>query len=215
MSLFTKSGPYAGLLPPRILAGKMRLPPHCFYQNATKALTSSRYYATPYPVPEATTFAGAKFYNSGTTDSGSKVKVAAYAEAAGGGLGALAKSFGEATLGATAAINTLASSWAASPGMYWLVLTANAGVTLGSMESVARVTNVGFFIPNQLALLNSLFPADVFGVADQFGGYIGDYVDGTYANFPESTGLALAHSVNNIATTTSGGGAFPAIALYT
>lgn len=211
MALFTTSGPYAGLPVPKIQAGKVRLPPHCTYNTSTLTVTANRYYAVPFPIAEATTFAGVKFYNSGTGDSGSKVKIAAYFQGAAGGLGTLAKNFGEATLGSAAAINTLVSSWAASPGMYFLVLAANAGVALGTMESMPRSTTVGYVTANVLAMMNSFFPSDVMGSANS-GAYIGDYVGGTYANFPEAAGLTLTNSLAGIVSV-GGTGIFPLFGL--
>lgn len=215
MVALNNNGIFGGLGPPRLLSGKMILPPHLMRDtNAGMITTGARYYIVPFPVAKPTTFSGAKFFNSGAGDNGDKVKIAAYSESSSGGPGLLAKDFGEATLTAAAAIRTLASSWNAAPGMYYLELVSDNAVGLWAMSPMHQVTAVGYTGVNAQANLLGGFASELLGSGAQpRSTYGGDYVDGTYANFPEATSLTPTNSIFSYSDAGSGF-PFPLFGLY-
>ena len=147
-------------------------------------------------------------YNSGVGDNGDKVKIAAYNEATGGGPGTLAKSFGEVTLTGASAVRNFASSWSASPGKYYLELVTDNAVGMFCMCAVDQATSAGFFMPNMAANTMGFLAAPPNSSARSSLVPAGDYVGGTYANFPESTSLTPV-------TTVAGVNQIPFFGLYT
>lgn len=192
------NGIFNGAPAPRLMAGKTLWPPHMSPNMDVAqvfALTASRYFVIPFYVSHQTTFAGVKFKQNGNLN-GQKVKIAFYNEASGGGPGTLAKNFGEATLGAATAINTIASSWTAPAGWYYGELTGNSASSLFSMGNRLQVSDVGYTPPPAYTYLLGAFFTEAFAVGvNQKQLYGGDYVGGTYANFPEATSLTPATSV--------------------
>lgn len=210
-------GSYFGITPPILMAGKIRMPPHLpiFDILGSVTLTAARYYFYAVYVDRPTTFAGAKFYNFGAGDNGKKVKVAIYNELSTGGPGTLAKDFGESTLTGAAAIRTLASSWSAQPGWYYMALTSDTAPVLSPMSAFNYVTTVGWSPPANPAGMLGAFHANLLA-ASGIQAYAGDYVAGTYANFPEATALVPTTSLYSAAAySATTGQVFPFFALYT
>lgn len=183
-------GMFGGIRAPAKIAGKYFTPPHLTpsLTSASFSTTAARYYFVPFYIDRPTTFAGAWFFNGGTGDNTKNGKIAAYAEAAAGGPGALAKSFGAAGITATAALRTLASSWAATPGWYYLAFVNDSAATMYAMAPSGIQTNVGL-IGTPLAMQLGRFSYAGPSAAITNGGPAADYVAGTYANFPEATAL--------------------------
>lgn len=175
--------------------------------GTTLATTAARYYVVPFYVDRPTTFAGAWTFNGGAGDNGDKCKIAAYYEAATGGPGTLAKSFGEVTLTGAAAGRTFASSWLAAPGMYYLEFVNDNSVTMYCMTTLGTVTAVGQVgVPVGAGMKGW---STTFVPSSAVRGFaIGEYVGGTYANFPEATSLTPATTVSVFDT-------FPIFGLYT
>lgn len=189
----SSGGQFNGVVAPIKQASRYFLPSHLFVDSVgnTVASTGGRYYFAPYYVDRATTFAGAWTRNAGAGDNGDKIKIAAYNEAAAGGPGTLAKDFGEVTLTGAAALRLFASSWAATPGWYYLALVTDNAVTMSAMTGGTVVTAAGVVYPQPL---NNLLGAQTpnFAAASHNNATIGEYVGGTYANFPEATSLTPA-----------------------
>lgn len=173
----------------------------------TMSTTGARYYVAPFYFERPTAIAGAWCYNSGAGDNGDKVKIAAYSESASGGPGDRAKDFGEVTLTGASAVRTFASSWSAPAGWHYLELVTDNAVSVYAMTAVAPLSAVGTGYPNVEA---NLLGVSTPTVAAAFTGSIptGEYVGGTYANFPEATSLTPA-------TTLFGNAGFPLFGLYT
>lgn len=205
----SQNGAYLGVPPPIIPTGRYILPPYLkSHGNLATTSVASRYYIAPFFVPRTTIFAGVKFWNSSTGDSGKKVKVAFYNESASGGPGTLAKDFGELTLNNTNALRTLSSSWtAAGARWYYGMLTTDSAVGFYGM---APCVTSNYHAAPGLAYLGLTADLVARGVGQEFHG---DYVDGTYANFPESTGLAAAQSIAQESTVSNA--YFPQFGLYT
>ena len=202
-------GLFYGTRSPKKASGRYYIPPHMLIEasTTTRTTTAARYYITPFYVEQPTTFAGAWTINSGVGDNGDKVKIAAYSEATAGGPGTLAKSFGEVTLTGASAIRTFASSWSANSGWYYLVMVTDNTADFYCMCPIAALTAVGNFTPNQA--INSVGVVGTPNVGSTFSGNVpaGDYVAGTYANFPEATSLTPTNTVY-------GTGVFPLFGLY-
>mgnify|MGYP003478330757 CR=1 FL=1 len=203
-------GQFGGYPSFRKMAGRYFYPPHLVPTESATTMntTGARYYIVPFVVESLTTFAGAWCYNSGVGDNGDKVKIAAYNEATGGGPGTLAKSFGEVTLTGASAVRNFASSWSASPGKYYLELVTDNAVGMFCMCAVDQATSAGFFMPNMAANTMGFLAAPPNSSARSSLVPAGDYVGGTYANFPESTSLTPV-------TTVAGVNQIPFFGLYT
>jgi hypothetical protein len=209
MVAIANNGQLLGVRGPTKKTGRYFWPAHLSLGGTGYALTvtASRYYIVPFYVDKPTTFAGAWTQNTSAGDTGFKIKIAAYSEAAAGGPGAIAKDFGEVTLTAAAALRNFASSWTAPAGWYWLELTSDSATTLYAY--LASVTSAGNWTPQ---------PSDQIGTLDApvVGGLgvltpIGDYVGGTYANFPEATSLTPTNTIR----ANNASGTFPVFGLYT
>jgi hypothetical protein len=196
-------GSYFGVRPPRPMAGMGVRLAHLQRAFIAFTTTASRYYSAPIYLYAGTVFAGAEFENGGSGDNGEKVKVAVYEEATGGGLGALAKNFGEATLTGAVAVRQIASAWTVPrTGWYYIVSTTDAALSI--FAAIPMVTAVG----------PSPYAATMLPCFEEIGdteatAIVGYYVAGTYANFPEATGLTLT---NNLAAGATG--IIPDIRLY-
>lgn len=175
--------------------------------GGTIATTGARYYIAPIYIPRQTTFAGAWCFNGGAGDNGDKGKIAIYSESSSGGPGSRSKDFGEITFTGAAALRNFASSWTAAPGQYYLEFVTDNAVTMYSMTPVSFYTTVGSapFAPTiALGQIGMGAPASTGDSNTPQG----DYVGGTYANFPESTSLTPA-------TTLLGKDNMPMFGLYT
>lgn len=202
------TGAYLGLTSPFLDSGKLKFPQHLSNSTGSMTSTGARYYTIPFYIDKIETFSGVKFNNSGAGDSGDKVKVAIYPASSSGGLGTLEKNFGEVTLTAAAAMRTLASSWTPSQtGWFWFRMTSDNPVAFYAMDASYSISNAGIVPRDTPNGLFGIFSSDLSAGNYAALGYGCDYVDGTYANFPESTPLASTASL-------VGGQAIPSLALY-
>lgn len=187
-------GLFYGAQSPKKATGRYFIPPHMVIlpSGQTVTTTAARYYIAPFYVEQVTTFAGAWTINSGVGDNGDKVKIAAYSEATAGGPGALAKSFGEVTLSGASAARTFASSWSANPGWYYLEMVTDNAADFYTMSTIIQVTSVGAILPNAASTSLGIIGAPTVSSTATANYSTGDYVGGTYANFPEATSLTPA-----------------------
>lgn len=205
-------GPAFGADPPGLRAGVAYYPLHCnaVTNTSTVTVTAARYYIAPFWFNGRTTFSGALFHQGSTGDSGKKVKIAFFNSTAAGPIGALAKSFGEYTLDGSATTKQMASAWRPNRGFYWGEFVCDGAGVFNGMRSDAYVSGVGGGMPNPLAQAMGAIIANALLAENTRNQYIGDYVGGTYANFPEATSLAPTNSINS-----STAASFPAFGLYT
>lgn len=181
-------GGVRGIIKP---SGKYFIPPHLLPlgdSTTTTATTGARYYIVPWYFDRPTTLAGSWCYNGGVGDNGDKAKMALYSESASGGPGTLAKNFGEITFTGASALRTFASSVSIGPGMYYLEFVTDNAVTMCVMSACQYQSGAGTFMPNVLANMNGSYGVTLDSVGTR-SIPSGDYVAGTYANFPEATSL--------------------------
>lgn len=203
---------YSGLPSPLLQVGKLKFPQHLSLAGGSITTTPSRYYDIPIFIDRIESFSGVKFHNSGTGNSGHKVKVAIYDESDIGGAGALAKDFGEVTLDGAATLRTLSSSWTPTKvGWYYLRLATDSAVGLWGMAGMYRTSDAGFQVRNDISGLFSVF-ASTFSANFTTGQYGCDYAAGSYSGFPEATAVASTVTVDG--ATYSGNVSVPAVALY-
>lgn len=212
-ALFAGGGGLFGVRPPAIIAGKFSLPDGYIRANSnTVTLTASRYYYAYKYVDRIETFSGVKFHDSGAGNNGKKVKVAAFTlDQETGAPNAVAKSFGEVTLDGTAGIETMASSWTPSEiGWHLIALTSDSDPVLYSMARGRHSSAVGQISADvfdiKLPPFATAFFAEVANTERTYNH--GEYVDGTYTNFPEATPVAPTTSLITAANT------FPLFGLY-
>ncbi len=197
------SGGILGVPSAPLISGKNLFPPHLSLNGGTFAVTADTYYCYPIYIDKIQSFSGTRCTNSGTGDSGKKIKIALYNDD-----GTLAKNFGEATLTGSSAVLSFASSWTPTRvGWYELRIVSDSAPTLYTMGNVTQVSSAGYF---GLPVMNSLFGliASSWNANYNQYGYAGDSVAGTYANFPESTALTATASFDGR------GNACPAVCLY-
>lgn len=208
-SLFSGGGIFGGAAPPIMQAGRYFWPHHCVpFRTTVLTTTASRYYIVPFYIPSNKTFAGSWCYNSGAGDNAETIKMAIYNESESGGPGTLAKDFGSVTLSAASAVRNFASSWAATKGMYYLELVANSALALYCMGTSDSISDVGQSMPSFASQMGVTTP--IASGAPDYQIPAGEYVGGTYANFPESTSLTPTNTIMN-----DDGGTFPIMGLYT
>ncbi len=207
-------GPYMGIDPPGLVAGKTHWPAHLqpVTNTSTITVTAARYYIAPFFFTGRQAYAGALFKQGGTGDNGKKVKIAFYNSTAGGAIGTLAKSFGEYTCDASATTKQMASAWTPPRGWYWGEFVCDGAGAFDGMTPNRNISAVGVVTSYPASNMLGSFVANAL-VAENVGAhYCGDYVGGTYANFPEATSLAPTASIN---TASGNQVVFPAFGLYT
>lgn len=191
MSLFgIGSGILNGVPRLKALAATAIRPQNLGPSTGTITATASQYYYAPIYLVAGDVFTGAWCYNQSAGDTGKKIKIALWLEASGGGLGARAKDFGEVTLTAAAASRLFASSYTVTiTGWHFLGITSDSNpVFYGAVPG--GVTAAGSF-PSVAVNLPTSHTASP-GTASITSGYT---VAGTYANFPEATGLAPTSAI--------------------
>lgn len=204
------TGSFGGIKPPILKSGRYIAPHYLFPSAYAVTTTAARYYMAAIYISYPTTFAGAWCHNSGAGDNGDKVKIAVYNVAAAGGPGTLAKSFGEVTLTGASAVRNFASSWTASAGWYYIELVTDNTVALYAMTGLVYASDVGYPFMNNLAFQIGSLATPTTGSA--FATPTGDYVGGTYANFPEATSLTPTATIIDYPNNST---SFPAFGLYT
>lgn len=206
-------GPYFGADPPPLAAGKTHFPAHlqAVTNTSTVTVSAARYYIAPWFFTGRQNYAGALFKQGGTSDSGKKAKIAFF-DAVPSGIGSLLKSFGEYTLDGSATTKQMASAWTPRRGWAWGMFVCDGAGVFDGMTAARPLSGVGMAAHAQAAAMVGAVVANAFIAENGGGAYCGDYVAGTYANFPEATGLAPTSSING---TTSNAVQFPAFGLYT
>lgn len=212
-TVFAGGGSLLGVRPPPLITGKFILPDgYRRGHNTTVTLTASRYYYAYQYIDRLETFSGVKFKDSGVGNNTKKVKIAAFTiDQTTGALGSLAKNFGEVTLDAVAGIETMASSWTPTYiGWHILALTSDSNPVICAMARSWTETTAGMMPPDIHDFRLGAFPTEFFAETATTNPRPnnGDYKDGTYANFPEATGLAPTASIVGVANT------FPMFGLY-
>ncbi len=145
--VYAGSGAMGGVMPPKILSGMGIGDPVGRVITSSDQVTYSAndLIYIPIFIPRIVTFAGCKTYNSGTGDNGDTYKCALYSEGASGGPDSLLKDFGEVTLTASSAIQTLASSYTMTTvGWHFFGIWFNDGSEMFALHTSARTTNVGY-----------------------------------------------------------------------
>lgn len=184
-------GVFDGVRPPKAMAGTFIRGPHMIGSATNFVATAALYYMYPIYLIAGDVFAGAAFYNQSAAQSGHKVKIAIYNEAAAGGPGTLAKSFGEVTLTAASAVRQIASSWTVpTTGWYYMELVGDSATNYFGAGSTFATAAAGI-VGNATKMPRII--ATAMGVAE--GISTGFSVAGTYANFPEATSLAFTANV--------------------
>lgn len=209
MVAVANSGQFLGAKGFKMMPGKYYRPPHLVQVNtpSTMNTTGARYYTVPFIIEQPTALAGAWCYNGGAADSGDKFKMALFSEAAAGGPGTMVKSFGEGTFTGAAALNSLTSSFSAAPGRYYLEFVTDNAVTMLCMSAMVRLSDAGYVTPSTAMNTMGAFTITA-GSTEAASQAVGDYVGGTYGNFPEATSLTLTTSL-------FGASAFPLFGLTT
>lgn len=123
---------YGNQSAPGYVTNAFYLPPGYMQTNSTFAADVARVYYVPFAVQSLHTFQGASVFNADTSATGQKCRIMVFASTD-GGPGLLQKDFGEITFGATAILNTLASSWTATPGIYWFSQWYNSATPMKGM----------------------------------------------------------------------------------
>lgn len=207
------AGPYMGIDPPGLLSGKTHFPAHLQPVSNTSqvTVTAARYYIAPWFFSGRQTYAGALFKQGGTGDNGKKVKIAFFNQTAAGLIGTLAKSFGEYTCDANATIKQMASAWTPPRAWHWGMFVCDGAGVFDGMTADRALSGVGHVPHSPTANMIGAIVANAFISENGGGPYHGDYVAGTYANFPEATGLAPTASIIGLTTNQV---VFPAFGLY-
>lgn len=203
-------GQFNGYQSFRKMPGKFFHPPHLVPTDnpITMTTTAARYYVAPWIIEQSTIIAGAWCYNSGAGDNGDKFKIALYDEKSTGGPGALVKNFGEGTFGGSAIVNALSSSVTLAAGRYYLEMVTDNTVAMYCMTAMDTVSGAGYVLPNIAANTMGTLVAPLNSADNAALVVAGDYVGGTYANFPEANSLTPTNSV-------AGSNVFPFFGLYT
>jgi hypothetical protein len=206
------AGPVLGVDPPGIPAGKVMFPPHmnAVTNTSTLTVTAARYYIAPFWFSGRQTFSGALFKQGGTADNGKKVKIALYNTSASGAIGTLAKSFGEYTCDASATTKQMASAYTPDRGWKWGEFVCDGAGVFEGMTPVRYVSSVGGTLVNPIQAFMGSIIANAFLAENTYFQHCGDYVAGTYANFPEATSLAPTNTISSGSTQL-----FPAFGFYT
>lgn len=126
----------------------------------TAALTANILYAIPFFVPIKTTFTGASFNITGTSN-GNHIETGVYNNNSGIPSTLLAD-FGSFTMTASAGFKTVVISQALDIGWYWLVLASDATPTLSTTNSNIISTYIGYNSGNLAASQNNLQAAWTF-----------------------------------------------------
>lgn len=136
-------GSFTGNQPaPRYVTNAYYLPSGYVAGETAMTTTATRCYYFPFAVQHQHTFQSAHVYNSGVGDNGEKIRIMVFRDQD-GGPGALEKDFGEITLTAASSLRSLASTWTASPGMYWIAVWCDSASGIFGMLTYIAKTDVG------------------------------------------------------------------------
>lgn len=197
------SGFYGNQNPPKYITGCYYLPIGYCEKDAGFAMIANQVYYVPYPIYRTKTFAGASIYNTGAGDNGKKIRLMMFADdGAIGGPGTLVKDFGEITLTGAAAIRTLSSSWAATPGIYWCAVWSDTTPTIMPMAPYAFTSGAGW---GSGPMNNNFMGA--FTIPSGGGYYVGyHYVSSAYGAAPATAVAPTTTFVNATGVTAAVGG---------
>lgn len=202
-------GPFGGVAAPPFLPSKYYWPHYLEPMTAPLTITANRLYRAWMFVGETTTFAGGWFFNSGTGDTGLKLRIGVWDR-----LGALLKDFGETTLNGSAALRAVANSVTIAPGLIQVGLVSDTAPSLRSMRAAGFLSAAGVVSVNPLANLLGVFSGQAATGGDgQRAMPVGDYAAFTYGALPTPITPATATILasNNA---DSSAGDFPAFGLY-
>jgi len=208
--VFPGSGWFANQNPPGYITGAYYTPIGYMQGSAAVATTATRCSYVPLAIWANKTFAGVSFYNTSAADTGKKIRIMVFRDdGAAGGPGTLVKDFGEVTLTAAAALRTLGSSWAATPGTYWLAFWGDSSVGVECMVPFGLESLAGFgFGPAITHFIGNLSAPGTGGTGDLH--VFAHYVDTTYGAAP-ATAVAPTTSQASRPNTTAGVGGTPAV----
>lgn len=197
-------GAFFGRPIPPCIAGKFYWPQHTVPLDTTMTVTAGRLYRTWFVVDRFTTFAGGWTYNSGTGDSGKKLRIGVWDDA-----GVLKKDFGEVTLNGSSAVRQAANPVTLTPGLYQVGIVFDTTPAMYCIQAIEFRTNVGLSYPNPYAAMLGSFAVPVVGQAQS--NPIGDYASFTYGALPDPITTATATIINFNSATVGG---FPILGLY-
>lgn len=159
------SGPYGGLLPPVPVSGiNMGIYPYGYNNDGAElTLVTNTIYYVPFPIFRTTTFIASAVGDTGAT-TGKTVRTGIYAEAAGGGPGALLKDFGTVTCtGGSGILRASSSVTISGPQMCYAAVLSNAA-KLGTMNVTIPITAVGMLTSDaRLSFLGDIGNAGMSG----------------------------------------------------
>lgn len=190
-------GQFYGAPAPKIITGSTYYPPGYCDSVGNLGTTANRCYYVYWPIAESRTFAGVNTFNQGAGDTGEKMRIMFFNDdAAAGGPGTLAKDFGEITLGAASAYQTLTSAWAATAGRYWGAIWFDSATFMFGMTPYAVGSAVGGSVGiNSNSLIGSINDAGVMFNSQTMPS--AHYVDTAYGAAPAT---AVAPTATRYAT---------------
>ena len=179
---------------------------NCFYcpdgylpNNATVPTTATRVYYTPFAVHSSHTFQGVSCFNQSAGDNGELIRMMVFTSID-GAVGTLVKDFGEITLTGASALRTLTSSWAASPGTYWMGHWFNSATDMYGMLPITVATAVGAVHGPTMSHMIGNFTSNLNAGAGTIAA--AHYVDTTYGAAPGTAVAPTATlSLTNLSTT--------------
>lgn len=187
---------------PHYITGAFYLPQGYGCVGGTITTTATRCYYFPLAVFEAHTFQGATTINQGAGDNGEKIRLMVFNDLAAGGPGTLAKDFGEIVLTGASAVRTLASAWAATPGIYWGAVWHETAAAMYGMEPHQFGSAVGALAGMVPSSYMGVFGPPATGATNTYC----HYVDTTYGAAPASavtpTGSLAGGQITAIASVT-------------
>lgn len=204
------SGLFANQNPTGYITGAYYLPIGYSQKESAYNSVATRCYYYPLAIWAVKAFAGVSFYNTSAADTGKKIRIMVFKDdGASGGPGTLVKDFGEVTLTAAAALRTLSSSWAATPGTYWLAFWGDSIVSCEGMGPYNFDTHAGYSFEPSLTHFIGNFSAPVTGGTGNQQ-VMAHYVDTAYGAAPSTAVAPTASFVNRVGTA-AGVGAPPAV----
>lgn len=158
VAVSTSSPYFLGYNPPKYITGAGYSPIGYHTVTGTAINTTvNRCFYTPFTVWEPHTFQGVWTENQGAGDNGEVYRMMVFNDdGASGGPGTLAKDFGEVTLTGAAALRLLTSSWAATPGRYWMAQWHNTAAAMIGMSLWCTAGQEG--VPSMQSMIGTIAP---------------------------------------------------------
>lgn len=147
----SSNGVFGGIPAPSYMTGCSYIPHYIQATGVTVSTNANDLFYFPFFARKTQTFAGAKTFNQSAGDTGEKIRIGVYTDSASGPT-TLVKAFGEITLGAASAEQTLSSSQSLTgPAWYWLAIHFDSATAMFGMASIQGVTAAGAVLPNILS----------------------------------------------------------------